>query len=413
MIRVDCEKLNIPDEPGVYFFRDRAKEILYIGKATSLKDRVKSYFSKDLIFTRGQGVVKMVEDAKTVTWVTTDSVLEAYILETQLIKKYLPPVNVIQKDDKSFNFIVITKEEYPQVLKVRGKDVPTEFPPKKRLYVIGPFPDGSTLKEGIKIIRKLFPWRDNKCEPCLPAGRRDCRPCFNRQLGLCPGVCTGEITEDEYKTHIKNLILFFEGKKRDVLKNLDKEMKAYAKRQEFERAENVKRTIFALEHIQDISLIKEDPSVRTLGNFRIESYDIAHMGGKEMTGVMVVVEDGKVKKSDYRKFRIRTIPGSDDTGALKEILSRRFNHDEWPAPQLIVVDGGLAQRNAAEEVLEARALTIPVVSVVKDERHKPRAVEGDGELAQKYEKDILLGNAEAHRFAITYHKKLRRKRFLP
>jgi len=409
----DLKKIKLPDGPGVYFFRDSKGGILYIGKATSLRDRVKSYFSRDIIFTRGPVVQKMITDAKTATWIETDSVLEAFILETNLIKKYQPKANVQQKDDKSFNFIVITKEAFPRVLLSRGKDVPRDFPAKKRLYIIGPFPQGGMLKEGMRIIRKIFPFRD-KCSPHLAVGPPSGgKACFNRQIGLCPGVCTGEISEADYKKTIKNLTLFLEGKKAEVLKNLAGQMKAYAKRREFEKANKVKRTIFALEHIHDISLIKEEPARGPVANFRIEAYDIAHLGGKEMTGVMVVVEDGKAKKSDYRKFKIRTIASADDTGALKEVLSRRFKHVEWSLPNLIVVDGSVAQRNATHKILKEFSLKIPIVSVVKDERHKPKDIEGDKEVVSKHESQILLANSEAHRFAIAYHRKLRRKKFIP
>ncbi len=406
----EYEKINLPDEPGVYFFLDGQGKILYIGKATSLKDRVRSYFSKDVVFARGPQIVHMVEEARTVTWIVTDSVLEAFILETNLIKKHQPKANTAQKDDKSFNYIVVTKEKFPRVLLTRGKDVPKDFPDKKRLYIIGPFPHGTVLKEGVKIIRKIFPWRD-RCLPKALGGSG--RPCFNRQIGLCPGVCTGEILETEYKRHIKNLILFFEGKKLIMLRNLSREMASYAKERKFEDASRIKRTIFALQHIQDISLVKEEPRDGAESNFRIESYDIAHLGGKEMTGVMVVVEDGRAKKSDYRKFRIRGFENSNDTGALQEVLQRRLKHEEWPLPTLIVVDGSSAQRNAAREILRERSLDIPIVSVVKDEHHKPKAIEGDTSSAKLHERSILLSNAEAHRFAIAYHKKLRRKRFLP
>ena len=425
MILNDFKKLNLPDEPGVYFFlgspkqseggRDAKNRILYIGKATSLRDRVKSYFSKDIIFTRGPVVENMVSEARTVTFVTTDSVLEALILEANLIKKHQPRANVQQKDDKSYNYVVISKEKFPRVLVVRGKDVPKLFPEKTRLYSIGPFPQGGVLKSGMKIIRRIFPFRDT----CLPAvalakaGRPlPGRPCFNRQIGLCPGVCTGEITEKEYGLRIKNLVLFFEAKKSTVLSNLNREMKKYALLREFEKAEGVKRTMFALEHIQDISLIKEEPPEYTSGTFRIEAYDIAHMSGKEMVGVMVVAENGTPKKSDYRKFKIRSVSQSDDTGALIEVLTRRLSHDEWPLPHIIAVDGGIAQRNAAEKVLKTKDMPIPVLSVVKDEHHRPRAIEGNQALIEKHRKTILTLNAESHRFAISYHKKLRRKKFL-
>lgn len=410
MVIKDYKKLKLPDVPGVYFFRDNKKGILYIGKATSLKDRVKSYFGRDIIFTRGPVIEKMVAQSKSLTWIETDSVLEAFILETNLIKEHQPKANVQQKDDKSFNFVVITKEKFPRVLLSRGKDVPRDFPSSKRLYIVGPFPQGGVLKEGMKIIRKIFPFRD-KCEPLAPGNQG--KPCFNRQLGLCPGVCMGEITEADYKKTIRNLILFFEGKKAEVLKNLSGEMKAYAKKHEFEKAERTKRTIFALEHIRDISLIKEEPGRYASGGFRIEAYDIAHLGGKDMTGVMVVVEDGVAKKSDYRKFKIRTIAGSDDTGALKEMLVRRLGHFEWPLPNLIVVDGSTAQINVAKKVLTERGFSIDIVAVTKDERHRPKELMGRREYVEKYESAILLANSEAHRFAIAYHKKLRRRTFLP
>lgn len=399
------KKIKIPDKPGVYLFKGNHGQILYVGKATTLKERVKSYFGKDLEFARGPVVKKMVESSKTLSWIETDSVLEAYILETNLIKKYQPKANVQQKDDKSFNYIVITKEEYPRVLLVRGKDIPKNYPLNKRLYAIGPFPQGGVLKDGLKIIRKIFPFRD-RCTPELG------KPCFNRQLGLCPGVCTGEVEKSEYRKTIKNLIRFFEGGKQEVIKNLEKEMKVYAKSREFEKANSVKRTIFALNHIQDISLIKEEFSPSEKNGFRIESYDIAHLGGKEMVGVMVVMEDGKPKKSDYRKFKIRKFDQSNDTGALNEVLTRRLGHFEWPPPQLIVVDGGIAQKNAVEKVLTERNFNIEVVAVRKNERHKPEELMGKKGIIEKYEKNILLSNSEAHRFAITYHKNLRRRGFI-
>ena len=147
--------------------------------------------------------------------------------------------------------------------------------------------------------------------------------------------------------------------------------------------------------------------------FRVEAYDIAHLGGKNMVGVMVVVENGEVNKSEYKKFKIRTQSDANDIGALKEVLERRFNHPEWAYPGLIVVDGGIAQINITKAVLNRIGLrNISVVSVVKDERHRPKGLMGDKKFASKYEKEILLGNSEAHRFAIAYHKKMRNENFL-
>lgn len=409
----DLTKINTPDTPGVYFFIAPNKEILYIGKATSLRDRVKSYFKDDVIQTRGPLIVDMVTRAATIEWVKTDSVLEAVILEANEIKKYQPTCNTKEKDDKSFNYVVFTDEDFPTILLVRGKDVETwkatGKAPVKIKWLFGPYPQGAVLREALKIIRRIFPFRDSKCV----AGQG--KPCFARQIGLCPGVCTGEISKEEYRKQIRNIKIFFEGKKHELVKQLEREMKERAERQEFEKAGEIKRTIFSLTHIKDVTLIKAEDKRNRLGEkqgtpqalFRIEGYDIAHMSGQNTGGVMVVYEDGHIKKSDYRLFKIKRTKGANDIAGLKEVLDRRLNHTEWTFPNLIVVDGGVAQKNTAETLLRERGFDIAVVSVVKDDRHKPLKILGDGELAEKYKKEILLVNSEAHRFAIKYHRKRR------
>jgi excinuclease ABC subunit C len=191
-------------------------------------------------------------------------------------------------------------------------------------------------------------------------------------------------------------------------------MMQYAQNREFERADEMKKRIFALTHINDIALMKNSLETRTSHlepNFRIEAYDIAHMGGKNMVGVMTVVEDGQAAKHEYKKFRIRSQDNANDTGALKEVLERRLAHDEWTHPSLIVMDGGIAQLNVAMRVLKSLRVHIPVVAVVKDERHKPKAISGDEKLIRQNKSAILLANSEAHRFAIAYHKNMRNKNF--
>jgi excinuclease ABC subunit C len=414
---------GLPDKPGVYFFKKGA-EILYIGKATSLKDRVKSYFGKDLIETRGPIILDMVFKADKIDWQTTDSVLDAIILEANLIKKYQPKYNTKEKSDKSFNYVCITKpastrgdsstrggEKLPRVLIVRGKNV-ENFVFNK---LFGPYPNSSQLREALKIVRKIFPFLDDKSKNYLE---------FYRQINLAPDLNDTKL----YKQNIKNIILFFSGKKKQILRNLKKEMSAYSKTREFEKAGEVKRQIFALQHINDVALLKQEnfsrsslPRVRggshTNKNFlvsimRIEAYDIAHMGGKNMVGVMVVVEDGEVDKDEYRKFKIRTQKNANDIGALAEVLERRLAHPEWSYPDLIVVDGSTAQINVVKIILKKMKLNIPIVAVVKDEHHKPKAIMGDEKFGLKYKREILLANSEAHRFAITYHKKMRNKNFL-
>lgn len=422
----DLSQFNLPDSPGVYYFLDKKGKVLYVGKATSLKDRVKSYFSKDIFLTRGPKILKMLEEAEGVEVKTTDSVLEALILEANEIRKHLPIANTKEKDDRSHNFVVITKEEFPRVLIERGRnlDFKLQATSYKLQAAFGPFPHGSELREALKIVRKIFPYRDEKCK--IVPGKL--KACFNAQIGLCPGPCAGKIGKSEYRKIINQLSLFFAGKKETLLKSLEKEMNLLAKKEQFEEAERIKRKLFALEHIQDVALIKADIGRQNsdfltlstgaptkLGilssSFRIEAYDIAHLSGKDVVGVMTVVTDGELDKSQYRKFKIKA-DKNDDVNNLKEVLTRRLNHPEWPLPQIVAVDGGLPQLNAAKEILKGRE-NIQIVAVVKDERHKAKEILGltTDNRQPTTEKAIILANAEAHRFAIGYHRKLRGKGF--
>lgn len=395
--------LALPDTPGVYFFRDEEDNILYIGKATSLKDRVRSYFNPDLIATRGLRLVTMVTIAKTVTHQVTGSVLEALLLESKLIKQHNPIYNAKEKDNKSFICVVITKEAFPRVLPMRIRDYEKSgFSAKDYLAVYGPFASYSQLKLALKIIRKMFPFRDT-CE--VGSGK----PCFNAQIHLCPGVCIGQITEEEYKKNITNIRRLFEGKRTEIVKDLEKDMKEYAKRQLFEKAAIARNTLFALDHIKDISLIQEEEIMSFKKNsFRIEAFDVAHISGTSRVGVMVVLEGKEKIKDGYRKFKLEENI-NDDYEGLRQILTRRFAHKEWRYPDLIVIDGGLPHKQLAEKLLASLRLSIPCVSVVKDERHKPKDILGDKVHVDYHKKEILLANAEAHRFAIGYHKTLRDK----
>ncbi len=420
-------KLKLPDTPGVYFFLGRNKKILYIGKATSLRDRVASYFKNDLADARGPLIVQMVEETVSIDFRATDSVLEAILLEADLIKKFQPYFNTKEKSDKSFNCVVITDEDFPRVLIVRKKDIdfsslkidnclPAPQGGAGKLKIIfGPFPSGSQLKDALKIIRKIFPFRD-RCNPpshsdVLENIRIRNKACFNRQIGLCPGVCTGEISKKDYARTIQNLKLFFSGKKGQILKNLKREMNDAVKLQNFERAGEIKKTLFSLEHIQDIALIKSEKISTTdyllPTSYRIEAYDIAHISGTDVVGAMVVLEDGMPEKSDYRKFKIKGGFGNNDVASLKEVIDRRLAHDEWLLPSLFVADGGASQKEMIEKALQALGVSIPVVAVTKNERHRPEKILGDNALIKAHERAILLANNEAHRFAIGFHRKRR------
>jgi excinuclease ABC subunit C len=342
----------------------------------------------------------MVAQAAKIDHMETDSVLEAIILEANLIKQHQPYYNTAEKDDKSWNWVIITDEEFPRVFLERERTLlmGVDYEIKKKF---GPYTEGNLLREALKLVRRIFPFRDAKANITYNES-------FYKAIGLSPDTSSPE-AKKEYQRTIRNIVLFFEGKKNELMRTLEKEMKDHAKRHEFEKADKIKQTMYALMHIQDVALIKPE-HIPVRKGFRIEAYDIAHMSGKSVVGVMTAIVDGEPEKNAYRKFRIIQ-EKNDDPAALREVLIRRFNHPEWDFPNLIVIDGGLSQKNAAEQLLAEVNLNIPIVSVVKDARHKPDHFLGDEKLVALYNKSILKANAEAHRFAIAYHKNLRKRTF--
>jgi len=414
MERITLKTLDLPDLPGVYLFtlgRGRSKKILYVGKASSLRDRVRSYFDDDLIATRGPRLVDVVTRADTVSFEVTPTVLEALVREAALIREHRPNGNSMGKDDKTFLYAVITDEEIPRVLAIRGKDI--DF---KRMRLIaneqkltathGPFTSGYQLREALRLIRRIFPFYDTE----RPVGQGNKhvqgKVEFNRQIGHYPR----NMDRKQYLRSIKNVSLFLSGRVKTLRATLEKEMRQAAKQERFEDAATARGQLFALDHVQDVSLIREDRDQEVEGP-RIEAYDTAHISGKDAIGVMTVIENGIPVKKDYRTFRIRGYGGkslNDDIASLKEILNRRLGHPEWKMPKAIVIDGGKTHKKAAEDVLKEAGVGIPVVAVVKDEKHRPREVLGSlrGGISDA---DAVLANSEAHRFALARHRWARRK----
>ncbi len=399
------KKLNIPEEAGVYIFRDGKRRPMYIGRATSLKSRIRSYFSAELIATRGPRIVDMITKTHTVTWQEQDSVLEAILLEAELIKKYQPYYNVDERDDKSLQYVVITEEAWPRVFLARARDLEQQIKdgtvPYKIKKKFGPFPEAGLIKEALKILRRLFPFRDKKSlDPRHEA--------FYRAIGQSPDG-SDEDHRQHYLRTIRHLILFFQGRKGVLEADLKRQMKACAKELRFEEADQAKRLLHALDHINDIALIKRETNAMLFDGkkrFRIEAYDVAHLGGTENVGVMVVSMNGQLTQSEYRKFKISRNK-NDDIAGLVEILSRRLNHSEWQYPDLIIVDGSKVQAKHAEAVLMSRRINIPIVAVTKDEHHKAETLVGNPDITKRYRAEVIQLNAEAHRFAIKYHRKRR------
>jgi len=403
------EKIKeLPDKPGVYYFKADG-DILYIGKATSLRDRVRSYFNSDVQRSRSPLIQKMVQNAEDIEYETTGSVLEALIKERNEIQSKQPIYNSKEKDDKSHNFVVITSEKFPQVRIERERELQTVIDPDDIQDTFGPYTSKSQLEEALKIIRKIFPFRGKKCTPA--EDKRGDKPCFSYQIGLCPGVCTGEINADEYEDTIQNITLFLQGNTDDLKDKLKEDMQQAADNKNFEKAQDIKEKLFSLDHIDDVALIEKENTRASAAGTRLEGYDIAHTSGQDMVGVMVVLENGEAKKSGYRKFNIKTVEEmSNDPKALAEVIRRRLKHTEWPYPDVFVIDGGKAQRNAVVDELKDAGVQISVVGVVKDNSHSPKELIGPGDVIDNHRKDIQITNSEAHRFVQSFHKNKRRKR---
>ena len=404
--RRDYKKL--PDTPGVYLMKDDEGRLLYVGKAANLRRRVSSYFERP----HDVRIEALVARIETIDYRQTDTALEALILEAELIKSLRPPFNVREKDDKSFLYIEITRDKFPRVLLVRGKNL-------EHGVRFGPFTSASNAREATRILRRIFPWSTHDPERVGQFGR----PCFDYEIGLCPGTCVGAISRGDYIKNIERLKLFLEGKKKRVLKALEREMGSASRKTEFEKAEKLRRQIFALRHIRDTALIS-DSEVLALParsgahdvSHRIEGYDISNISGTSAVGSMVVFENNQPNKNEYRKFRIKTISTPNDVGMLTEVLTRRFSRaidkGSWPLPDLVLVDGGVAQGNAARRVLRATGFgKIPLVAIAKGAERKRNDILGA--IPQWTDKKTLIRvRDEAHRFAVKYHKALRGRRAL-
>ncbi|MFZ2153749.1 MAG: GIY-YIG nuclease family protein [Candidatus Moraniibacteriota bacterium] len=426
---------HLPISPGIYIFKNKIGEIIYVGKATSLKSRVGSYFrfANDVNMQLGiaRPIERMIAQVVDMEIIETETVLEALMLEATWIKKHQPKYNVDGKDDKTFSYVIITKEDFPRVLIVRETDLTLIKNEKLKIknedcgvnkkiqnskfkiqnsFVYGPYTSKTQIQIALKIIRKIFPYHSRK--------EKSEKGCLEFQIGLCPGPYAGVILKNDYKKNIQGVKMILAGKKKSLLKFLEKEMLAYAKEEKFEKALEIKNKIFALRHIQEIALLSGETKSRVTKNLRIEAYDISNISGDFAVGSMVVFAGGESDKSQYRKFKIKTISGSDDVAMLAEVLRRRFKNS-WKLPNLIIVDGGKGHFNMGKKILLENNLNIPIIGVAKGPTRKKLEIIGGAEIKNKKVIEILKDDKllkritdEAHRFAVTYHKKIRDKDLL-
>jgi excinuclease ABC subunit C len=385
---------KIPDVPGIYLFY-KGKELVYIGKATSLRSRVRSYLNPKTL----RPIEARMEDVSDVKWKTTDSVLEAVILEANYIKEFQPKYNVKTKDDKSWNFFVITKEEFPKLVAAREKNLKKE----NYAYTFGPYAEMKT-SQILKLLHSLF-----KVSRCNPNQKR---PCFDYQLNNCLGVCTNEISSRDYKEKvIKPLVVFLKGKKKRLITSLEKKMKEASKGEDYEEAIRLRNQIFSLNKIRDFALLDKSflfNEKKKEKSLRIEGYDISNLGNEAMVGSMVVFNETGPLKSDYKKFKIKNVSGQSDVDCLKEVLDRRLKHSEWPMPDYILVDGGKPQVSTIKKSLKENGFNIPVVGIAKgpDRKKNEFFFDKDDEFVLKNENLLIRVRDEAHRFAINYQRKL-------
>lgn len=431
---ISLQNNELPDAPGVYFYYDESEQLLYVGKATSLKRRVGSYFTK----AHDARIAEMVSRIHRIAYIETPTVIEALVLEANQIKAQKPKYNILQRDDKSFLYLVITNEAFPKPLLMRGRDLEhlgvdpfaaklSAKARKRFLRVFGPYTSSRSLKMALELIRPMIPW--STCEP--PQDGKKPRPCFDASIGRCPGVCTGSISEKAYKDIVRHMILFFEGKKSQVARHLKKDMESLAQKGAFEQAAKLRDQLFALEHIRDVALIGRDdenglPYVRTKTtdgidlHGRIEAYDISNISGTSAVGSMVVFEDGEAKKEAYRKFKIKTVEGPNDVAMMKEVLTRRLKRaitqpKAWPLPEVFVIDGGEPQMGMVWELFEEFQVDVPVIGIAKGYDRKQDRLVYDrqdvrlAKVAVRGKELFQKARDEAHRFAVVYHRKVRGK----
>lgn len=566
MFDVQEELKKLPKCPGVYIMHDEKDTIIYVGKAINLNSRVRSYFRKNI--GRGPQIDRMVSLIARFEYIVTDSELEALVLESNLIKEHRPKYNTVLKDDKNYPYIKVTVgEAYPRVLVSRMMK-------KDNAKYFGPYTSAGAVKDTIELINKLYQLRT--CTRSLPKECGNGRACLNYHIKQCMAPCQGDVSEAEYREHVKKALDFLNGNYQEILKELEQKMKQASENLEFEDAiryrdlynsvkkialkqkitdkEGEDKDIIALacddkdavvqvffvrdgkligrehfymthvsstpraqilldfvkqfyagtpfipkelmlqEEIEDMKVLEQWLSkrkgarvyiripkigakeklvelaaknaglvlsqdkerirreegrtigaakeiVRLLGiekaltmenALRMEAYDISNISGFANVGSMVVYEKGKPKRSDYRKFRIKTVSGPDDYACMKEVLTRRFIHGmeeqkeldnkamekEFGSftkfPDLILMDGGKGQVNIALEVLEELQIHIPVCGMVKDDNHRTRGLYYHNEeipIDRNSEgfKLITRIQDEAHRFAIEYHRSLRSK----
>ena len=411
--------LTLPQTPGVYIYRNLDGGVIYVGKSVNLRSRVSSYFRPpEKLLPKTE---KLVTEIHKIEYIEVETEVESLLLEANLIRKYLPKFNIVVKDDKSPIYIKIDlSSKVPKVLALRK--------PKEKIakgdYIFGPYPSSKTVASFLKNIRRVLPFCTHNA---------DKKPCLYVHLGLCPDPYRNEENRLIYRKNLKILVKFLSGKYKKLISDLNKEMIAAGKKEEFEKALIIKNQIEGLiyvtqkvrypdEYLRTPNLLSDLnlQKIRTLKSVlgltktpaRIECYDISNFQGTNATGSMVVMTNGTPDKSQYRKFKIKTKNTPDDFEMHREMLSRRLKNI-WPLPDLFVIDGGKGQVSTAYSVLQENKIYIPIIGLAKRLEeiflpNNPTSI-----MLDRNSPALLLLQQirdESHRFAINYHRNLRKKK---
>lgn len=416
---------NLPSKTGIYIFRDKNKRVIYVGKARDIKKRVASYFLNRALDNKS---LKLASEAKFIDHIIVASEIEAFLLESNLIKKYRPTYNIRLTDDKSYPYLEIGKGPIPYVVLTRNLG-------NKNAVYFGPYTNVTDLKIVLRLLRPIFPFQSVKNHPI--------RRCLYNHIGLCPCIPVFGEKLDEYKKDIRSLISFLKGKKDKVITELRRQQKNYVQNEEFEKAGEIQKKIEKIEYItsetyepfryvekpdlyferikeeiDSLKLILNEHSVVVGSLHRIECYDVSNIQGKNATGSMVVFTDGDSNKNEYRRFKIRFKRTPDDFEMMREVIRRRIKHADWKMPNLMVIDGGRGQVSAVLQVFADQKIEVSVIGLAKREEAIiiPTQTNSNYDLLEirllKSTPGINLLRRirdEAHRFAVNYHRLLRKK----
>lgn len=422
---------EFPDKPGVYLMKDSRGRVIYVGKAKNLRSRAGSYFTETAANDRR--TADLVQQIRDIDCLVADSEVDALLMEARLIKDIQPKFNVELKDDKSFPYLQITtNEDFPRVEFTRE-------PADRGVKLYGPFANAKALRGAIQVLQRIFKFRN-----CSLDIQEDdpkwkwYRPCLLHNINQCTAPCNFRISKEDYRKDIQRLRLFLDGKKDSLLKELEAEMKQASAALEFETAAKLRDEIHALQTLNlrgDLETHEQpevfyiDPKKGLAGLKRvlkltepprtIEGVDIAHLGGEETVASLVTFLDGVPFKPGYRRFRIKTVGGVDDFASIREVIIRRFRTDreeDWPNPDLLLIDGGKGQLNASLQAFRELRIEPPaILGLAKREEEIFLPGESESLRLSRHSAALRLLQSvrdEAHRFARHYHHLLRKKKTL-